>query len=161
MRYAKAMGLKVIAIDVDDKVLAVAEQAGVEYTFNTRTTPDAVQKIQAITGGGADSVVVFTAVKAGYDLAPKLIKVGRRLICVGCPPGQVGFDAVELALGRYTVHGANNHATPEMLTECAEFTKANKIDSPVRLFRIEQIGEMVEMMEAGKMGGMRLVVDFS
>ena len=161
LRYAKAMGLKVIAIDIDDKVLAVAEKAGVEHTFNTRSTPDTVDKIKKITGGGADSVVVFTAVKAGYDLAPKLIKVGRRLVCVGCPPGQIGFDAVELALERFTVHGANNHATPEMSTECAEFTKANKIDSPVELFKIDQIGEMIEMMEAGKMGGKRLVVDFS
>lgn len=160
LRYAKARGLKVIGIDISDDVLATAQKAGVEHTINSRTT-DPAEAVKKITSGGADAVVVYTAVKAGYDLAPKLVKIAGRIVVVGCPPNEISFNAVEVALGRYSLRGGSNHGTPKQLRECAEFTAANKIESPVQLFKIDQINEMIEMMEQGKMGGKRLVVDFT
>jgi propanol-preferring alcohol dehydrogenase len=161
------MGLKAIGVDIDDSVLATAQKAGVDGTVNSRTTPNVADQIKKIIGdaddkpvGGADAVVVFTAVKAGYDLAPSLIKVGGVLVVVGCPP-EISFNAVEVALGKYSIRGANNHGTPEMLRECADFTAAHAIESPVQLFRIDQVGEMIDRMEEGKLAGNRLVVDFS
>jgi D-arabinose 1-dehydrogenase-like Zn-dependent alcohol dehydrogenase len=73
------MGYKIIAIDIDDKVLGVAQQAGVDHIFNSRSTPEYLEAIHSITSGGADAVLVFTAVKAGYDNAPKTLKTGGKL----------------------------------------------------------------------------------
>ncbi|KAI1625632.1 chaperonin 10-like protein [Exophiala viscosa] len=161
LRYAKALDLNVIGIDVNDEVLATAKKAGIEHTINSRSTPDVAGEIQKIAGSLADAVVVYTAVKAGFDLAPKLIKIGARFVAVGCPPGEISFNPVELALGRYSLQGANNHGTPKQLRECADFTTANKIECPVQLFKIDEIGDMIDMMEEGRMAGKRLVVDFS
>lgn len=161
LRYAKARGLNVIGIDISDEVLATARKAGTKHTINSRSTPDVAGEIQRISGSLADAVVVYTAVKAGFDLAPKLIKIGARLVVVGCPPGEISFNPIELALGKYSLHGANNHGTPEQLRECADFTVTNNIESPVQLFKIDDIGDMLDMMEEGKMAGRRLVIDFS
>ena len=157
VRYAKAFKLRVIAIDIDDTILDNAKAAGVEYVFNSRSTPDYLEQIRNITSGGADAVAVFTAVKAGYDIAPRTIKIGGKLVVVGCP-AEISFNAVEIALGRYHILGANNHATMDELRKCAEFTLQHGIESPSRTFKIDQIEEMVALMEAGNLGGNRLVV---
>jgi propanol-preferring alcohol dehydrogenase len=154
------MGLKVIAVDVNDSILAVAKAANVEYTLNSRTTSDCAEQVQNITQGGAAAVLVFTAVKAGYDFAPKVLRIGGIIVCVGCPPVEVSFNAMEISLGKFQIRGANNSATPSRLKECAEFTARHGIQSPSKFFALDQIGEMIELMENGMMGGLRLVVKF-
>jgi D-arabinose 1-dehydrogenase-like Zn-dependent alcohol dehydrogenase len=160
VRYAKASGLKVVAIDIDDKTLANAKQAGVEYTFNSRTDPNFIEELKKVTSGGADAVAVFTAVKAGYDVAPKTLKLGGKLVCVGCPPNDISLNALSIALGMYTVVGASNHAPPAQLREMADFTVEHAIECPMQFFKIDQIEEMIDLMQSGKMGGNRLVVQF-
>jgi alcohol dehydrogenase, propanol-preferring len=162
VRYAKAHNLRVIAIDIDNTILSHATAAGVEHTFNSRTTrtPDLITTIKSLTGGGLHAVAVFTAVKAGYAIAPKLLRLGGQLVCVGCPGEDVEINAMSVALSMYSVVGANNMATPSQLRECAEFTAKHGIDPPMQFFKIEQIEEMVEIMEKGKLGGNRLVVQY-
>lgn len=160
VRYAKASGLKVIAIDIDDQSLSKAKQAGVEHTFNSRSNPDFVEELKRVTSGGADAVAVFTAVKAGYDIAPKVLRLGGKLVCVGCPPQDIHLNALQIALGMYSVVGASNHATPQGLRECAEFTVKHGIESPIQVFKIDQIEEMIDIMHTGRMGGDRLVVQY-
>lgn len=154
------MGLRVIAVDVDDDVLNVAKQAGVLHAFNSRTNPGFVSEIRDITGKGADAAIVFTAVKAGYDIAPKVLRTGGKLIVVGCPPTDIALNALDISLGKYSVHGASNHATPKMLRDCAEFTNLHGIECPQRVFDIDEIGNMIDIMQTGRMGGTRLVVNF-
>jgi propanol-preferring alcohol dehydrogenase len=154
------MGYKIIAIDIDDKILDVAQQAGVDHVFNSRSTPEYLKIIHRITSGGVDAVLVFTAVKAGYDSAPKVLKTGGKIVCVGVPPVDISFSALDISLGKFSVIGASNHASPTMLRECMEFTFANGIECPQQFFNIDQIEEMIELMEKGKMGGTRLVVKF-
>ena len=157
VRYAKALNLRVIAIDIDDNILSNAKAAGVQHIFNSKTTPDLVDQIRRLTSGGVDAAAVFTAVKAGYDLAPKTIKTGGKLVVVGCP-AEISFNAVEVALGRYQILGANNHATMDELRQCADFTLKHGIESPSQAFKIDQVEEMVALMEAGNLGGKRLIV---
>jgi alcohol dehydrogenase, propanol-preferring len=150
----------VIAVDIDDQTLANAKKAGVEHAFNSRSNPNFIEEIQKVTSGGADAVAVFTAVKAGYDIAPKTLKLGGKLVCVGCPPNNISLNALDIALGVYTVLGASNHATPAKLRECADFTVRHSIECPMQFFKIDQIEEMIHLMQSGKMGGTRLVVQF-
>ena len=49
---AKALGARVIAVDINDLALANASKFGAEFTINSRTE-DAVEKIKEITSGGS------------------------------------------------------------------------------------------------------------
>lgn len=158
VRYAKAFKLRVVAVDIDDEILTHAKEGGADHTINTKSTPDFLGQIHQITSGGLDAVAVFTAVKAGFDIAPPMLRTGGKLIVVGCPPTPISFNATEIALNRYSILGANNSATKERLIECAEFTHQHNIEPPVRVFKIDQIEEMIDMMQTGKLGGNRLVV---
>ncbi|KAK5062857.1 hypothetical protein LTR84_004932 [Exophiala bonariae] len=156
--YAKALKFNVVALDIEDNVLEQARQGGADYFFNIKSNPDFLGQIHQITSGGLDAVAVFTAVKAGFDIAPAMLRTGAKLIVVRCPPAKISFNATEIALKRYSILGANNSATKDRLVECAEVTQHHNIEPPIRSFKIDQIDEMVGIMQAGKLGGNRLVV---
>ena len=60
IKYAIAMGIRVIGIDVSDTTLRIAKESGAEYTFNSWAQPDLAQELKKITSGGCHSCVVFT-----------------------------------------------------------------------------------------------------
>lgn len=61
MQYAKAMGLKVIGLDISDVQLETATASGADHVFNSMTDKEYVRKIIDLTGGGVDAAVNFTA----------------------------------------------------------------------------------------------------
>ena len=158
--YATAMGYKVIAIDIDDETLRTAKQSGAAHTFNSRTGKDFVEKIIELTGGGCHACTVFAAVKAGYDTAPQVLRVGGNLVPVGIAKDDIQISTFDLSMKKFYINAANNAAQPSELKACAEFTAKHQISSPSRYFKLEQINEMIETMQKEKMGGYRLVVRF-
>ncbi len=51
---AHALEARVIAVDIDEKVLALAQRLGAAVTIDARTTPDVPAQIRELTSGGAD-----------------------------------------------------------------------------------------------------------
>lgn len=117
------MKFRVIAVDIDDEALKRAKEDGADHIINTKSNPHFLGQIHQLTYGGLHAVAVFTAVKEGFDIAPRMLRTGGKLIVVGCPPTEVSFNATEIALRRYSIIGASNHATKDLLIECAEFTQ--------------------------------------
>lgn len=109
VQYAKAMGLKVIGIDLSDDQLEAAKSCGADYTFNPMTDKDYIKKIQDMTDGGVDAAVNFTASKKAYDDMVPLIKTGTGVfMVVGIPQKPLEINALDIALGRFKVLGSNN-----------------------------------------------------
>lgn len=52
----KALGARVVAVDVDPASLAMAAELGAEATVNARR-PEAVEQVRSLTGGGADASI--------------------------------------------------------------------------------------------------------
>jgi propanol-preferring alcohol dehydrogenase len=63
IQYAKAMGYRVIGLDVAEGALEEATHSGAEHVFNSMTDKEYVAKILEITKGGVDAAVNFTASK--------------------------------------------------------------------------------------------------
>jgi propanol-preferring alcohol dehydrogenase len=109
VQYAKAMGYKVIGIDLSEDSLEAARSCGADYTFNPITDKDYVKKILEMTEGGVDAAVNFTASKKAYDDMPQLIKAGTGVyMVVGIPQKPLEINALDIALGRFKVKGSNN-----------------------------------------------------
>ncbi len=51
---ARALEARVVAVDIDEKVLALAQRVGAGVTIDARTTADVPAWIREVTGGGAD-----------------------------------------------------------------------------------------------------------
>lgn len=109
IQYAKAMGHKVIGIDITEAGLEEARSCGADHVFNSMTDKEYKTKITEITGGGVHAAVNFTASKKSYDDCPAIVKAGEGLIMVvGIPQQPLEFNGLDIALGRYRVKGSNN-----------------------------------------------------
>lgn len=109
LTWARAMGLKVIGLDIADQALEEAKKCGADHVFNSMTDTDWQKKVVKITGGGVDAAVNFTASKKSYDDCPAIIKPGVGiLMVVGIPRQPLELNALDIALRRYRVMGSNN-----------------------------------------------------
>jgi D-arabinose 1-dehydrogenase-like Zn-dependent alcohol dehydrogenase len=109
IQYAKAMGHKVIGIDITEAAIKEARSCGADHVFNSMSDKDYKNKIVELTGGGVHAAVNFTASKKSYDDCPAIVKAGEGLIMVvGIPRQPLEFNGLDIALGRYRLKGSNN-----------------------------------------------------
>jgi propanol-preferring alcohol dehydrogenase len=82
LQYARLLGARVIAVDVEDAKLDLARALGADLTVNARTT-DPVRAISDY--GGADVAIVTAASARTFEQAYASLRRGGRMCCVGLP----------------------------------------------------------------------------
>lgn len=157
IQYAKAMGYRVIGLDITEAALEEALASGAEQAFNS-TSDDFVAKILELTGGGVAAAVNFTASKRAYDAMPSYIKPTGVLMAVGIPNEPVAFNIYDISLGRFQLRGANN-GTCYTMPKCIEFSGKHGIKAHSEYYKLEDLPQMVEKMQQHKARG-RLAVLF-
>jgi D-arabinose 1-dehydrogenase-like Zn-dependent alcohol dehydrogenase len=150
IQYAKAMGAKVIGIDINDEILSNVKSQGADITFNSRTNPTYVQEVRDLTKSGAAAVAVFSNADPAYKSAPPLVKLGGILMVVGLPHNGVTFDALDIARGTYRVKG-DSTGIPQRMPKAIEFTAKHNIRPDVDIRNsLGEVPGMVATMQAGK-----------
>lgn len=83
-QYAKAMGYKVIGIDINDATLEVFRGQGADTVFNSMTNKSYVDELKKLTNGGAHATAVFSDADAAYVGAPKVVRLNGLIMCGEC-----------------------------------------------------------------------------
>lgn len=84
VQIAKAMSLRVIGIDGGSEKRDLCMSLGCEAFVDFTTTSDITAEVVRITEGkGAHGVIVTASNRTAYELAPKLLRVGGIVMCVG------------------------------------------------------------------------------
>lgn len=148
IRFAKAMGLKVIGLDINDEVLEAAKENGADVVVNSRGA-NCVEEVKKATNGGADAAVVFSAAQAAYDTATKLLQIGGILMVIGLPSKPLQFNVLELMRMLYQVRSQST-GPPQQMPRAVDFIAKHQIKPKVALYKIDQINEMIELMQSGK-----------
>lgn len=108
---ASLRGAHVIAADIDDEKLALAREAGADYTVNTMTD-DVHAKIQEITGGlGADVVIEAVGSPVTYVMAVNEVGFTGCVTCIGYAKSEVAFQTKLFVQKELDIRGSRN-ATP-------------------------------------------------
>ena len=77
---ARALGARVIAVDVDDKALDLALKVGADGTINSRSVPSVVEAVSDLSGGGVSvSIDAFGSAQTCADSIAGLAKRGRHI----------------------------------------------------------------------------------
>jgi alcohol dehydrogenase len=77
---ARALGARVIAVDVDDKALDLALKVGADSTINSRSVPSVVEAVSDLSGGGVSvSIDAFGSAQTCADSIAGLAKRGRHI----------------------------------------------------------------------------------
>lgn len=74
IQYAKAIGLRVIGIDISDPQLESTKELGADATFNSLSNPTYAKELKAVTGGGAHAAAIFSASNAAYESASDTLR---------------------------------------------------------------------------------------
>ncbi|RIY32678.1 alcohol dehydrogenase AdhP [Psittacicella gerlachiana] len=155
---AKAIGARVIAVDINDDKLALAKEVGAEYVVNGKTE-DAVKRVLEITNGGAHGVLVTAVSKVAFNQAIECVRPGGRVVCIGLPP-----DTMDLSIPRIVFDGievvGSLVGTREDLAEAFEFGRRGLVVPVVETCSVDDVKQVFQDMHDGKIQG-RKVLDFT
>lgn len=138
VQYAKAMGMRIIAIDGGEEKGKLCKDLGAEHYLDFTTSKDLAAEVMKITTYGAHGVIVTAATKEGYATAPHFLRPGGTLVVVGLPKDETviaGAPPILLALRRLNVVGSVT-GTLKDVDEALDFTARG-------LVHVSMIAEML------------------
>jgi propanol-preferring alcohol dehydrogenase len=156
VQYAKAMGLNVIAVDVDDAKLELARELGASLGVNARRADPAAFVKKEV--GGAQGVLVTAVSPKAFEQAMGMVGRGGTVSLVGLPPGDFPLSIFNTVLNGITVRGSIV-GTRLDLQEALDFAGQGKVKATVAADRLESINDIFSRMRAGDIQG-RMVIDF-
>lgn len=157
VQYAKAMGLNVVAVDIDDAKLDLARRLGASMTINAKTVdPVAFIKKEI---GGAHGALVTAVSPTAFSQAMNMVRRGGTVSLNGLPPGHFDLSIFDMVLNGVTVRGSIV-GTRLDLQESLDFADAGKVAATVTTDRLEHINDVFERMHKGQIEG-RVVLDFA
>ncbi|MGY4307638.1 propanol-preferring alcohol dehydrogenase [Bradyrhizobium sp. USDA 4369] len=158
IQYAKAMGLKAIGLDIAEDKLKLALEAGADHAVNA-LDKDAVERVIALTGGGAHGVLVTAVSTPAFAQALKMVRRKGTVSLVGLPPGEFPTPIFDVVLKRITVRGSIV-GTRRDLDEAVAFAAEGKVKAEITTAPLSEINTIFDRMKAGKIDG-RVVLDFT
>jgi propanol-preferring alcohol dehydrogenase len=157
IQYAKAMGLLVCAVDIDEGKLALAKELGADLTLNARTT-DPAATLKKETGGGAHGVLItapsLIAFKQGIGMARKR----GTCVLVGLPPGEFPVPLFDVVANCITIRGSFV-GNREDMAEALDFAARGKVKADVELQPLSAINQIFNRLEHGDVAA-RVVITY-
>lgn len=153
VQYARAMGLRVAAVDVADDKLALARSLGAEVLVNGADT-DAAAALQDWIGGAHAAVVTAVASKA-FEQAILMLRPGGTVTYIGLPGGK--SDEIRTSISAITnwelsVRGSNV-GTRQDLNEAVAFAAGGLVKASIRTAPLEDINAILDDMRKGRIVG--------
>ena len=155
VQYARAMGLNVAAVDVDDAKLELARRLGATVTVNAMKE-DPASVIKRDIGGAHGALVTAVSPKA-FDQAQNMLRRGGTLVLNVLPPGDFPLPIFSTVLNGITVRGSIV-GTRQDLQEALDFAAEGKVAATVQTGKLEDINDIFGRMIDGKIEG-RIVLD--
>jgi propanol-preferring alcohol dehydrogenase len=158
IQYAKAMGLYVCAVDIDDEKLAQAKNLGADLAVNAKVG-DVATIVKKETGGGAHGVLItapsLPAFKQGVGMTRKL----GTCVLVGLPPGEFAMPLFNVVADCVTVRGSFVGNRKDM-AECLQFAAEGKVKANIELQPLSAINSVFDRLQKGDVAA-RVVLDFA
>ena len=159
LQYAKnVFNAKVVAFDISDDKLNFAKELGADAVVNTKNQ-DATEIVNQLTNNkGLDATVITAVAKTPFNQAVDVVKAGARVVAVGLPVDKMDLDIPRLVLDGIEVVGSLV-GTRQDLKEAFQFAAEGKVVPKVKTRDLEDINDIFEEMEQGKITG-RMVIKF-
>jgi propanol-preferring alcohol dehydrogenase len=158
IQYARAMGLLVCAVDIDDGKLDHAKRLGADLVINARTG-DPAEMLKKETGGGAHGVLITAPSLAAFKQGVAMTRKRGTCVLIGLPPGSFPIDIFDLVTGAITVRGSFVGTRKDM-AEALDFGARGKVHADIELQPLSQINAVLERLAHDDVPS-RVVLDFT
>jgi propanol-preferring alcohol dehydrogenase len=157
IQYAKVMGLRVCAVDIDDGKLALATKLGADFIVNAKHgDPD--EAVKKGTSGGAHGVLITAPSLGAFKQGVGMTRKRGTCVLVGLPPGDFPVPLFDVVANCITIRGSFV-GNREDMAETLAFAAEGKIKADIELQPLSAINEIFARLEHGKVAG-RIVLDF-
>ena len=158
IQYAKAMGLKVCAVDIDEGKLEHAKEVGADAVVNAKTE-NAAETVKEITNGGAHGVLITAPSLPAFEQGVNMTRKHGTCVLVGLPPGEFPTPLFDVVANCITIKGSFVGNRKDM-AEALAFAAQGKVKADIELQPLSAINDIFERLEHGKVPS-RVVIDFT
>jgi propanol-preferring alcohol dehydrogenase len=158
IQYAKAMGLLVCAVDIDDGKLAHAKQLGAELLINANAG-DPATAVKKATGGGAHGVLITAPSLSAFKQGVGMTRKRGTCVLVGLPPGEFPIPLYDVVANCITIRGSFV-GTRQDMAETLAFAAAGKVKADIELQPLSAINQVFDRLEQGDVAS-RVVLDLT
>ncbi|MBV8372582.1 MAG: alcohol dehydrogenase AdhP [Candidatus Eremiobacteraeota bacterium] len=158
VQYAKAMGMRVVGLDVAKEKLDLAKSLGADAAIDARS-PDAIAQVVEVTKGGAHGVLVTAVSPPAFSQALGYVRRGGTVALNGLPPGDFPVPIFDVVLKRLTLRGSIV-GTRFDLAQAIALAAEGKVKANVHAAALEDINDVFSDLKAGRVDG-RVVLDLT
>jgi propanol-preferring alcohol dehydrogenase len=158
IQYAKAMGLHVCAVDIDDGKLAHAKRLGADATVNARDG-DPIAAVRKATGGGAHGVLITAPSLGAFKQGVGMTRKCGTCVLVGLPPGEFPTPLFDVVANCITIRGSFVGSRRDM-AEALAFAADGKVKADFELQPLSAINNVFHRLAHGDVPS-RVVLEFA
>jgi alcohol dehydrogenase, propanol-preferring len=158
IQYAKIMGLRVCAVDIDDDKLALAKEMGADIVVNAKH-PAAVEAVTTGTNGGAHGVLITAPSIGAFKQGVAMTRKRGTCVLVGLPPGDFPVPLFDVVANCITIRGSFV-GNREDMAEALAFAAEGRVKADIELEPLSAINSIFTRLKEGKVAG-RVVLDFT
>lgn len=158
IQYAKAMGLSVAAIDIDDTKLEHAKRLGADLAINARAG-DPAEALKKATGGGAHGVLITAPSLPAFKQGVAMTRKRGTCVLVGLPPGEFPVSLFDVVVDCITIRGSFV-GTRQDMAEALAFAAEGKVKANIELQPLSAINDVLGRLQRGDVAA-RVVLDFA
>jgi propanol-preferring alcohol dehydrogenase len=154
VQYAKAMGLRVAAVDIDPKKLALAQKLGAEVAIDARAG-NPVSAVRKALGGGAHGAVVAAVATKAFEQSIGMLRPGGTVVFLGLPGGKADELKASIAAisGRELSIRGSSVGTRLDLDEAVAFALRGTIAAEVATATLGEANQVLDRMRQGEIVG--------
>lgn len=160
---AALRGATVIAVDIDDEKLALAQRVGAKYAINSKTE-NVHQRLTELTeGAGPDVVIEAVGSPVTYILAVEEVAFTGRVVCIGYAKTEIAFQTKLFVQKEMDIRGSRN-ALPEDFRAVIRYMEQGTCPKEELITAIAKPEEALKAMQewAANPGKVfRILVDFN
>jgi alcohol dehydrogenase, propanol-preferring len=156
IQYAKAMGLQVCAVDIDDVKLKLAQQLGADVGVNIHHG-DPVEDVVKATGGGAHGVLITAPDLSAYKQGVAMTRRRGTCVGVGLPVGGFELPLFTVVATCMTIRGSFV-GTRKDLAESLAFAADGKVKAHIEMQPLSAINIVFDRMANWKIAGRVVLV---
>ena len=150
IQYARAMGLRVAAVDLGPEKIALARKLGAEIAVDAKTQDPAVEIQKQI--GGAQGVLVTAVSTIAFKQAIGMLRRGGTCVLNGLPPGEFPISIFDVVLNRYTIRGSIV-GTRLDLEEALTFAADGHVKATIETQPLESVNDVFARLKSGQVNG--------
>ena len=158
IQYAKAMGLHVCAVDIDDSKLAHAKRLGADAVVNAKDG-DPIAAVIKATGGGAHGVLITAPSLGAFKQGVGMTRKCGTCVLVGLPPGEFPTPLFDVVANCITIRGSFVGNRRDM-AEALAFAADGKVKADIELQPLSAINNVFHRLAHGDVPS-RVVLEFA